>query len=326
MLGCWLGLLTCWGTWVHTSDLQWVRSTRARPHGTEPALRLEQRWGPVPWTWTHSATVLSAITWLRQSPAPGPQPGRVCVCVCVCVRVCVYVSLSLPAACSSLLSCRHTGHLASASALPGVLLLDSCHPVNQSFVWRTCHLMFCAFLSPPRCCSPVSLRLFLHPPPKVPYPEVLLSTPAPCPPWAAAESPRRSHSTALASRFLDVIASPLPSFSSAPTSKLLPLTSPATHWPVFRAPPAPSVQEVSCSVFSCAARSPAFPCPLLSCPHPGTSAWLSTTCPACWRVDRALLPLRSCRWVAFASGRELAGAWPPSPSPGPLAFPLHRLF
>ena len=92
MLGCWLGLLTCWGTWVHTSDLQWVRSTRARPHGTEPALRLEQRWGPVPWTWTHSATVLSAVTWLRQSPAPGPQPGRVCVCLCACVCVCLSLS------------------------------------------------------------------------------------------------------------------------------------------------------------------------------------------------------------------------------------------
>ena len=136
--------------------------------------------------------------------------------------------------------------------------------------------MFCAFLSPPRCCSPVSLWLFLYPPRKVPYLGVLLSTPcstpAPCPPWAATGSPRRSHSTALASRFLDVIASPLPSLSSAPTSRLLPLTSPGTHCPVSHAPPAPSVQEVSCSVFSCAARSPAFPCPLLSCPHPGSPA------------------------------------------------------
>lgn len=33
MLGCWLGFLTCRGTWMHTSDPQWVRSTqyRARP-------------------------------------------------------------------------------------------------------------------------------------------------------------------------------------------------------------------------------------------------------------------------------------------------------
>ena len=286
---------------MHTSDLQWVRSTQACPHGSEPALCPEQRWGPVPWT----------------------CPLCVCLCVCLCVSLCVCVSVCVcvPAACSSL-----CGHLASASALPGVLLLDSCHPVNQSFVCRTCGVMFRAFLAPPRCSSPGSLRLFLHPPTKVPYPEVLLSTPAPCPPRAAAGSPRRSHSTALASRFLDVIASPLPSFSSAPTSRLLPLASPAAHWPVSRAPPAPSIQEVSGSVSSCAACNPALPRLLLSCPPPGTPAWLSTACPTCCPVHRALLPLRSCRWVAFASGRELAGAWPPSPSPGPLAFPLHRLF
>ena len=206
MLGWWLGFLTCWGTWVHTSDPQWVRSTRHRarppPGAVLGACALDGNW-------QHHGPLCGQVAQAQPSTRASAQPP--CVCVCVCV------SVSLPATCSSLLSRHPTGHLASASASLGVLLLDSCPPVDQSCVWRMCCLMFCAFPAPPRCCSLASLRLFLNTPPRnIPYPGVLLATPAPCPPWADAVPPRRGHSTALSSRFLHVVASPLPSFPSAP--------------------------------------------------------------------------------------------------------------